>query len=114
MKFEPKNDRYRRARGGLTRLYNLYCSACRHHVLLYQKDGPPGHLVRLYANRILAPESLTEVHSVDAIRCEYCQTLIGVPFVYEKEQRPAFLLEQGSVIKKRSQGTYPPRVPIVN
>lgn len=104
-KFTLKTDRYRKARGGYSRFLNIYCSQCRHHVLLYQKDGP-GPLKRAYIDRILAPKSLTGA----ALRCSACQSILGKAYMYEKEQRAAFLLDPHSFIKKIGKGIYPPVV----
>jgi hypothetical protein len=66
-----KHDKYRKARGGYSRLLEIHCEHCSHVIALYQKDGP-GSLKRL----------------------------LGIPYIYEKEKRPAFRLFQGSVTKK--------------
>ena len=112
-KFSLKHDTYRAARGGYARFLNVYCGHCQTHVLLYQKDGP-GTLFRLYLDRIFAPESLanlqeiTDISKVPDLRCPSCKVVIGTPYIWEEEFRKAYLLKQGSFIKKISTGTYPP------
>lgn len=102
--FKLKTDRYRRARGGWARFYDLSCSACGQHLLLYQKDGK-GTFVRLYVDRIMAPEELSDGQ---AIRCSGCNALIGTRYRYDKEPRDAFLLVPGSITKKIAKGIYSP------
>lgn len=108
-----KKDRYRQMRGGYSRFLNVYCSNCKNHILLYQKDGP-GILKRLYMDRIFAPDNLTNLQNIGNIElinnliCENCKNLIGFPIIYEKENRMSFHLKQGSFIKKISKGEYPP------
>lgn len=106
MLYRLKNDKYRKARGGYARFLNIYCAACGQHALLYQKDGP-GILKRLYADRIIAPESLSDGQK---IACASCGVLLGTRYVYEKERRPAFLVQAGAVSKKLGKGVYPPIV----
>ncbi len=112
-KFTLKRDSYREARGGYARFLNLYCARCGAHVLLYQKDGP-GVLYRLYLDRIFAPQELTnlqdadEVSHVPNLTCRSCGALLGTPYIWEEENRKAFLLKDGSVVKKIGKGVYPP------
>lgn len=97
-----KKDRYSRSRGGYSRFLNLYCSNCKNFILLYQKDGP-GILKRLYLDRIFFPADLSNLEKKDLkinLICKRCKTIIGFPIIYEKENRRAFLLKQGSFIKK--------------
>lgn len=113
-KFTLKNDKYRKARGGVSRFLDVYCAKCKTHVLLYQKDAI-GPLKRMYMDRIFAPQSLTNlqkgksVKDVEPLKCSSCKHLIGVPYIYEKETREAFLLDPTSFVKKISKGTYPPK-----
>lgn len=99
-----KNDKDKKARSGYTRVYNLACSACGTHCLTYQKDGP-GELKRLYLDRIIAPvklsalQKLGSVQSVPPLVCSKCGALLGVPTVYKKEVRLAYLLRHGKVKK---------------
>lgn len=109
-----KNDRYSKARGGNSNFLNILCSACNSHVLLYQKDGP-GALIRTYLDRIFAPPELAALQyagggkkDLKSLQCAKCHALIGIPMVYELENRLAFRMVRGSFIKKRSDGVYPP------
>lgn len=88
-----KNDRYRKARGGKSRFLDISCSKCGTPLMVYQKDGP-GTFKRAYLDRIM-----TTVTS-RLLRCQKCHHIIGVPYMYPKERRKAFLIELGSVIKK--------------
>ena len=109
-----KKDRYVKARGGNSHFLDLHCGQCRQHLALYQKDGE-GSLLRLYLDRIMAPPDLQALQSkgskkdLPALKCSKCQALIGVPMVYEKENRLAFRLQRGSIVKKKSDGVYPPK-----
>ena len=108
-----KKDSYVRARGGHSEFFDVYCSLCQAHIVLYQKDGQ-GSLIRMYLDRIFEPESLSKLqtssskHSLQGLKCPNCNTLIGVPMVYKPENRLAFHLIRGSFSKKRSEGVYPP------
>ncbi len=99
-----KNDKYRKVRGGYTRVFNLACTVCGTHRLMYQKDGP-GALERLYLDRILAPaklaalKKLRSVKSVPPLVCRKCEEQLGTPIVYKSETRLAYLLRHGKVKK---------------
>jgi len=90
-----KRDKYRKARGGYSRLLQVSCERCGNVVALYQKDGP-GPLKRMYLDRIIEPDNVTGKNLV----CSKCKHLLGVRYVYEKEKRPAFRLFEGAVTKK--------------
>ena len=103
-KLEFKNDKYRKARGGYSRFLNLSCTKCGSFVALYQKDGP-GSLKRMYLDRILSPDSLVGLDRIgfkklSLFTCQKCKQVLGVPFLYEKEDRSTFRLFEGSVSKK--------------
>ncbi len=111
-----KKDRYVKSRGGSSHFLDLYCSKCKNFIALYQKDGP-GSLLRLYLDRIFEPQDLASLQSknlskneVPALRCSQCNSLLGIPMVYEREKRLAFRLLHGLIIKKKSDGVYPPLV----
>ncbi len=112
-RFVLKRDSYREARGGYARFLNLYCARCGSHVLLYQKDGP-GVLYRLYLDRIVAPEALTNLQAIAELRqvpdlvCRSCGATLGTPTIWAEENRKAFQLTEGSVAKKVTTGIYPP------
>lgn len=90
-----KNDRYRRTRGGYSRLLRISCQKCAAPICLYQKDGA-GNLRRMYVDRIVEPR-------VPLMRKDLsCPNghLLGVKIIYDKEKRPAFRLFVDSVAKK--------------
>jgi ribosomal protein S27E len=93
--FAFKKDKYRKARGDYSRLLNVYCRKCENLILVYQKDGP-GNLRRLYLDRIC--ESTAKIKSV--LKCAKCGEILGTPYLYPKEKRPAFRLYQDAVVKK--------------
>ena len=90
-----KNDKYKKARGGYSRLLEISCQKCSSLVCKYQKDGP-GNLRRMYIDRIIDPKVL--INRKDLI-CSKGH-LLGVKIIYEKEKRPAFRLFVDAVIKK--------------
>lgn len=109
MKFVFKKDQFRSARGKYSRLLNLYCRKCNCLVTTYQKDGP-GTLLRLYFDRIFSPKSLIslqnqEIDQIPILKCEKCGEILGMPYIYEKENRKAFRLYQDAIIKKTSKIT---------
>jgi len=95
MRFVLKNDRFRKRRGGYSRLLQLNCEKCKNPIFNYQKDGP-GILKRLYLDRIVSSKSLEGKN----LSCSKCGTVLGVRIVYEKEKRLAFRLFAGAVSKK--------------
>jgi len=109
-----KKDKYVRPRGGNSHFLNLYCSKCGNHVALYQKDGH-GAILRIYLDRIFEPSNLSVLQlqgrgkgNLPNLKCPQCNQLIGVPMVYEPENRLAFRMVPGSFSKQKSDGTYPP------
>jgi hypothetical protein len=102
MKF--KQDKYKKARGGYSRFSDIKCEKCGSSIATYQKDGP-GPLKRMYIDRIFSPQNLVNLQKV-AIKkipnlvCFKCKQIIAIPYIYKKENRPAFRLFEGSVIKK--------------
>lgn len=88
-----RTDKYRKARGGYSRLLEISCAACGVVICEYQKDGP-GPLKRMYADRIMGDTPSKHV------RCKGCRQLIGVYCIYEKEKRPAYRMKEGSFKKK--------------
>ncbi len=106
MQFVINKDKYTRARGGSAKLYQIFCSKCNHEICIYQKDGP-GNLLRMYLDKFVAPHNLVEQlknlktkKEMPGLKCLSCNELIGVPIVYEKENRLAFRLIPNKVIKK--------------
>lgn len=105
--FQPKRDKYSSARGGNSHFLNISCSGCKQYITTYQKDGHGG-LLRLYLDRIFAPEILSRLQLVAKSKkdipnlvCSKCSTLIGAPMIYEKEERFAFRLIHGSFTKNK-------------
>lgn len=90
-----KNDKYRKARGGHSRLLDVSCSKCNTHLFYYQKDGP-GILKRTYLDRIVD----SNVKGRSNLICPKCKELLGVPMIYKKENRSAIRLFVGAVSKK--------------
>lgn len=95
MKKVFKNDKYKKSRGGYSRLLEISCQKCDGLVCNYQKDGP-GNLRRMYLDRISDPK--TSVNKKD-LSCKNGH-LLGVKIIYAKESRPAFRLFVDSVKKK--------------
>ncbi len=90
-----KNDKYKKARGGYSRLLQISCQKCGKQICKYQKDGP-GNLRRMYVDRI----SENKVPLMGkSLNCPEGH-LLGVKIIYEKENRPAFRLFVDSVVKK--------------
>lgn len=89
-----KNDRYRKVRGGYSRILQLACASCEQSLFKYQKDGP-GILKRLYIDRILG----TRPTSVK-LTCSKCRNLLGTKIMYKKENRAAYRLFVGAITKK--------------
>lgn len=88
-------DAYTQRRGD-PKMLEIICSKCRHHVMSYQKDGP-GALLRCYLDRIHSPRDLKEqqlnhfdVRTAAFLRCFECSSTIGVPMIYQFENRPAY------------------------
>lgn len=102
--FKLKKDRYKSARGGYSRLLDVFCRKCENLVVVYQKDGP-GNLRRLYLDRIFEPMEMVglqtlNIKDVPILRCSKCFEILGTPYIYPKEKRKAFRLYQDAVIKR--------------
>lgn len=95
-----KNDRFKKNRGGYSRLLDVGCESCGKHLCFYQKDGP-GMLKRMYLDRIYNSKlDASSLETTPQLICGGCGRLLGVTMVYEKEKRLAFRLFQGAVTKK--------------
>jgi len=99
-----KRDKYKSRRGGNSKILNIHCRNCDHIVITYQKDGP-GNLRRLYLDRIISPDSFTDlqhthIDNIPPLRCQNCDELIGSPYIYEKEQRPAYRVYAQKFLKR--------------
>ena len=90
-----KNDKYKKHRGGYSRLLSISCEKCGENICLYQKDGP-GNLRRMYLDQIIDPK--VSISKKD-LSCPNDHTL-GVKIIYDKEKRLAFRLFVDSVKKK--------------
>jgi hypothetical protein len=89
-----KNDRYKKARGGWSRMLEINCEKCGHLICRYQKDGP-GPLKRMYLDR-MEDFRLAE----DSLVCPNCNETLGIKTIYKKEERSAYRLFVGSVVKR--------------
>jgi len=93
-----KNDKYKRAREGRTRLLETFCATCSASICLYQKDGSGG-LRRMYLDRML--------HSHVSLlgKALVCSNghILGMRVIYKKENRPAFRLIANAVGKKNAK-----------
>jgi hypothetical protein len=101
---EWKNDTYRKARGGYARLLAVSCATCGTHLFSYQKDGP-GIVKRLYLDRIYQSHTYEglqhrALQDIPPLLCPQCGEHLGMPMIYQKEQRLAFRLFAGAVTTK--------------
>lgn len=90
----PKKDLYLKKRGGIYKIYKIYCENCKTFLFNYQKDGK-GILKRIYFDRIDKIEK-----TFYEGRCYHCGINFGIPYIYAKEKRPAIRLFVGALIKK--------------
>lgn len=90
-----KSDKYKKARGGCSRLLEISCEKCSAKLCLYQKDGP-GILKRMYLDRMIDP---TVAINAKELLCPECHRLLGTLMIYKKEDRPAYRLFVGAVKK---------------
>lgn len=104
--YKLKKDKYQHSRGGFSKLLLISCTNCTEFIMLYQKDGD-GSLKRAYFDRILEPATL--INTLDLLNkdsnyanlvCSKCKQVIGNPYIYKKENRPAFSLHRNSFSKK--------------
>ncbi len=105
-KFKFKNDAYTRRRGTPAMLM-ISCAGCNQLVMGYQKDGP-GPLLRCYLDRIHYPTDLSSLQHQEFDKdafphlvCPSCQVVIGTVMIYEKENRPAYLMRKGFFKRKK-------------
>ena len=100
--YRIKSDKYKSARGGSSRILDITCEHCSSHIAYYQKDGP-GILKRMYLDRII------DIDSTSAkLSCNSCRRILGIKYTYEKEERPAYRIFVGSIIKKIVKSTVIP------
>lgn len=102
MKIKFISDKYRKTRGGYSRMLDIRCETCGAHICYYQKDGS-GSLKKMYLDRIRGSryENLqnTSFRKLPDFTCQKCKKLLGVPIIYEKEDCLAFRLFQDEVTK---------------
>ena len=101
---EWKNDTYKQVRGGYARLLAVSCATCGTHLFYYQKDGP-GIVKRLYLDRIYQSHAYAglqhrTLQHLPHLLCLHCGEHLGIPIIYQKEQRLAFRLFAGAVTTK--------------
>lgn len=102
-----KKDRYCKSRGGFAYFLHILCAGCTTEVLVYQKDGC-GYLHRMYVDRITAPKELveeqkkiTQKSEMKGLFCPACGQLLATPMVYAKENRLAYNVIDGKIIKRK-------------
>lgn len=93
---EFKNDKYKKSRGGYSRLLKISCGKCGTPLFYYQKDGS-GILKRMYLDRIFESGNLETNKN---LICPKCKSILATRMIYEKENRAALRLFEGAVIKK--------------
>ena len=93
LNFKFINDKYKKARGGYSRLLDITCEKCGSHICYYRKDGL-GMLKRMYLDRIL---DLSETSN--ELSCAKCGAHLGNKIIYEKEKRLAYRLFVGAIVK---------------
>ena len=100
-------DSYSRSRGGISEMITIYCSNCNIEVLLYQKDGK-GNLFRCYLDRIIYPKEFkqylefkNQLKEIPQLKCSKCQSSMGTPMIYKKENRLAFGLFRNKFYKRK-------------
>lgn len=103
--FKIKRDKYKSARGGSSKIFDIYCRKCNTYALSYQKDGV-GSLIRLYLDRIIKPLNQIgfeyyDIKSIGALKCGSCASILGIPYTYTKEKRSAYRLIQNNITKKK-------------
>lgn len=109
MKITLKNDKYKKSRGGYSRLLEISCEKCKTKVCLYQKDGP-GILKRMYLDRISDSKKYTglennSVKNIPNLECVICKQVLGIPIIYKKENRLCYRLFVGAVTKHITTST---------
>ena len=102
-----KNDRYKRARGGYSRLLIISCEECGRHICDHQKDGP-GILRRIYLDRISNSKKYSGLRDVSIgkippMKCDPRDRILGVCVNYDKENRLTYCMFVGVATKKRSK-----------
>ena len=99
-----KNDKYKKARGGYSKLLQILCVKCGEKLFYYQKDGP-GIIKRMYLDRIFESTQYSDLENktlkeIPQLVCPNCHELIGIPNIYRKENRLVFIPLVGKIIKR--------------
>lgn len=89
------NDKYKKSRGGYSRLLVISCEKCGEYVCQYQKDGP-GSLRRMYIDRISETKASIQSKTLTCINGH----VLGVKIVYDKEKRLAYRLFVDAITKQ--------------
>lgn len=97
LKTKFQSDKFKKARGGNSRWLSVFCESCKEPLVKYQKDGP-GILKRMYLDRMYGMDTTKWLK--ENFECPKCKTLLGIPIIYKKEDRPAIRLFAGAVGKK--------------
>jgi len=92
--YSLKNDKFKKARGGHSRVLEISCEGCENHLAYYQKDGP-GMLKRMYVDRFIDTKPIS-----NNLECQECHRILGILITYEKEKRLAYRLFAGAITKK--------------
>jgi ribosomal protein S27E len=116
-KYFAVHDSYTENRGGYSRFLTICCNVCKHPVLLYQKDGLNGPLLRMYLDRIRAPEKLvdsiknyTDKIQAGDLTCPHCNHILATAIDYKKENRLAYRIFVGAIeICENKKGLFPLR-----
>lgn len=95
-KYKIKKDKYRKARGGYSKILLIICTKCQEELLVYQKDGP-GILKRMYDDRILV---IKNIKKTETLNCGSCKEMVAKAMIYKKENRPAWKVLRGKLQKK--------------
>jgi len=105
MQFNTCKDKSTKPKKG-SRIFQIYCSKCGSEVCVYQKEGA-GNLLRIFLNKIISPNNMVEMfktiktkRDLHGLKCPSCGELIGVPMIYDKDNRLAFRLIPNKIIKK--------------
>jgi hypothetical protein len=106
-----KRDSFLANRRGVFRFYTITCRCCATTLCLYQKDGF-GSLRRLYLDRVMMDRSAQELSpnliqefaqefAIDKkLVCRHCGLMLGLGYVYQRENRPAIALFQDAIVKR--------------
>lgn len=107
----PKRDSFLANRRGVVRFYNIGCRCCATTLCLYQKDGF-GSLRRLYLDRVIMDKAMLgslpnviqefaqEFATDKKLICQGCGLLLGLGYLYQRENRPAIALFQDAIVKR--------------